>query len=261
MRSAIKRRLPGVVLLAYRVWTKRDLRDAVSALKFLASPTMMASLPARLRLLQRIYAANAIRCEHTQDEMLQVIRAMLDFPQDVPGCVVEAGCFKGGSTAKFSIAAKLAGRRLFVFDSFEGLPPNTERQQLTILGDLTDFSAGQYRAPLEEVQQNVSTHGEGDVCVYVKGWFDQTIPQFSLPVIAAYIDVDLVSSTRTCLKYLYPLLQPGGRLFSQDAHLPLIIQLLGDAEFWENEVGCPKPTIAGLGEKKLIWIQKPVSRA
>jgi O-methyltransferase len=58
---------------------------------------------------------------------------------------------------------------------------------------------------------------------------------------------------------MYSLLQPGAYVFSQDAHLPLIIQLLEDSEFWEAEVGCPRPAIAGLGEKKLIRIRKPLS--
>jgi O-methyltransferase len=191
--------------------------------------------------------------------MLQFSKAILDAPSHVPGCVVEAGCFKGGSTAKFSIAAKLANRQLFVFDSFEGLPANSEPHKPTIFGVQPDFYQGRYRGALEEVQGNVLTYGDGDVCVYVKGWFDQTMPQFSQPVIAVYLDVDLVSSTKTCLKYLYPLLQPGSYLFSQDAHLPLIIELLEDSDFWENEIGFPKPTIAGLGQKKLISLRKPLS--
>ena len=260
LRSTIKRRLPRSLLLLFRIWQQRDFRDTVSAVRFLATPTLMASLPARLRLLQRIYEVNAgIECLHTQDEMLQITRAILDVPSDVRGCVVEAGCFKGGSTAKFSITAKHSHRQLFVFDSFEGLPENTEQHEPTIFGEVPNFSGGQYRGPLGEVQRNVSTFGDSDVCVYVKGWFEQTMPQFSQPIIAAYLDVDLVSSTRTCLKYLYPLLQPGCYLYSQDAHLPLIIQLLEDSEFWEKEIGCPRPLIAGLGEKKLVRIQKPLS--
>ena len=153
-------------------------------------------------------------------------------PTRAPRRRVEAGCFKGGSTAKLSIAAKLSQRRLFVFDSFEGLPQNTEQHRPTIFGEVPDFSQGRYRGALEEVQQNILKFGDADVCMYLKGWFEQTMPQFAQPIVAAYIDVDLVSSTRTCLKYLYPLLQPGGCLFSQDAHLPLIIALLEDSEFW-----------------------------
>ena len=85
------------------------------------------------------------------------------------------------------------------------------------------------------------------------------MPDFSKPIIAAYIDVDLASSTRTCLKYLYPLLFPKGVFFSQDGHLPLVIDVFSDEKFWEKEVGFNKPLIAGLGKKKLIKVIKPKS--
>ncbi len=257
--AAIKRRLPRGKLLFYRILQQRNAHDTLSAVRFLSAPTRMATLPARWRFLQRIYEAGAgIECLHTQDEVLQVAKAILDVPPDVPGCVVEAGCYQGGSTAKFSIAAKLARRPLFVFDSFEGLPENTERHEPTIFGVQPDFSKGRYRGGLDEVRRNVLTYGDGEVCTYVKGWFDDTMPAFSRPIVAGYLDVDLVSSTRTCIRYLYPLLQPGACLFSQDAHLPLIIRLLEDSAFWEKEVGCPRPAIAGLGKKKLICIRKPL---
>jgi O-methyltransferase len=85
------------------------------------------------------------------------------------------------------------------------------------------------------------------------------MPLFAEPVVAAYIDVDLVSSTRTCIKYLYPLLVPGGILFSQDGHLPLVVKLLKDEHFWRSEIGCPPPQMDGLGQQKLVRIVKPVT--
>ena len=59
---------------------------------------------------------------------------MLSIPKDSEGCIVEAGVYKGGSGAKFSIFAKLVGRRLILFDSFESLPKNLENHDKSILG-------------------------------------------------------------------------------------------------------------------------------
>jgi O-methyltransferase len=98
-----------------------------------------------------------------------------------------------------------------------------------------------------------------DVCDFVKGWFKNTMPKFSKPIAAIYLDVDLASSTQTCLKYLYPLLVESGTLYSQDGHLPIVIDVFDDDDFWEKEVGYKKPHIKGLGEKKLIEIKKPKS--
>ncbi len=49
------------------------------------------------------------------------------------------------------------------------------------------------------------------------------MPCFEQPVLGAYIDVDLASSTIACLKYLYPRLVPGGVIVSQDGDFPLVI--------------------------------------
>lgn len=87
------------------------------------------------------------------------------------------------------------------------------------------------------------------------------LPDFHESVSAIYLDVDLASPTRTCLKYLYPLLEPGGALFSQDGHLPLVIDVFHDDEFRVNEVGCAKPKVFGIGRPKLIKIVKEKSQA
>ena len=95
--------------------------------------------------------------------------------------------------------------------------------------------------------------------VVVEGWFDDTMPGFTGKIAAAYVDVDLASSTRTCLKYLYPLLVPGGVLMSQDGDFPLVIEVFEDDAFWEQEVGCERPHIEGLGTSKMLKLIKPAA--
>src|SRR4051812_48189904 len=80
-----------------------------------------------------------ILCAHTHQEMVRIVRAIFSVSDDRPGCIVEAGCFKGGSTAKLSIVAAEVGRRLVVFDSFEGIPENDEQHETTIFGDEARF--------------------------------------------------------------------------------------------------------------------------
>ena len=185
------------------------------------------SLLDRISIIKQLFLISSrVWNYHTQEEMLQVINAILKLPPGEEGVVVEAGCFKGASTAKFSLAAALAGKELVVFDSFEGLPSNTEKHEKTIFGEHIWFHEGRYSGGLEEVRQNVTTYGNVKCCRFVQGWFNETLPNFGESVSTAFLDVDLVSSTRTCVKYLYPLLKPGGTLFSQDGHLPLVIELL-----------------------------------
>ena len=169
---------------------------------------------------------------------------------------MEAGCFKGGGTAKISVAAAMTRRKLVVFDSFAGIPSNSEKHR-NIWGSDISFNERDYCGGLEEVRENVGRFGELSVCTFVEGYFANTMPAFQTPVAAAYIDVDLASSTRTCLKYLYPLLQPGGFLFSQDGHLLPVLEVFLDARFWHEELGTAMPTIHGAGRKTIIWLRKP----
>ncbi len=80
---------------------------------------------------------------------------------------------------------------------------------------------------------------------------------FNKDIAVAYIDVDLASSTRDCLKYLYPRMVANGILFSQDGHLPLVLDVFKDNDFWEREVGAKRPEILGFGVEKLISIVRP----
>lgn len=258
IKMKIKKILPKPLLVIYRFFHHPE--DVTSLTAFLFKKNLKVSFYKRLCIIKQLYTISyAIDCPHTQHEIISFIKIILLTPLHVKGCVVEAGCYKGGSTAKFSIAAKMANRPLVVFDSFEGIPENKEPHDKNIFGGDASFSKGSYCGTLDEVKRNINKFGELDICELIKGWFDDTMPKFSKSIVAIYLDVDLASSTRTCLKYLYPLLVPGGVLYSQDGHLPLVIDVFKDDEFWKKEVGYPKPHIEGLGKKKLIKIVKPIN--
>ena len=67
-----------------------------------------------------------VQCPHSEDQIVRFYNEILQLPENLKGCIVEAGCFKGGSSAKFSWLAKHTGRVLHIFDSFQGLPENQE---------------------------------------------------------------------------------------------------------------------------------------
>jgi len=253
-KKAIKKLLPRPLLFLCRFLIHKD---ALSVIPFLLMPISKVSFFQKLLIIKQLYIiSDAVPCPHTQHEVIAFIRTILALPESTPGCIVEAGAYKGGSTAKFSIAAAMANRRLVVFDSFEGLPPHTEEQGRNIFGEEAQFPPGSYCGSLDEVKLNVERFGVLKACEFIKGLFDDTMPRFSRPIAAMYLDVDLASSTRSCLKCLYPLLVPGGALYSQDGHLPRVIDVFNDDQFWSDEVGCPKPHIKDLGKRKLIRLVK-----
>jgi O-methyltransferase len=211
-------------------------------------------------ILDKIRAIDRnIESAHNQSHILSFILEILSLPDDVEGCIVEAGAYKGASTAKISIFASLKKRRIHVFDSFKGLPENYENHEKSTEGHSIKnwFNKGNFKGTLEEVQTNISRYGVIDQIQFHEGWFNDTIPSFNEKIALAYLDVDLAESTKTCLKYFYPLLSKGGAIVSQDGDFPLVIQIFQDEEFWRKEIGCEKlPHITGVG-KKITIIRKP----
>lgn len=262
LKAPLKRTLPGPLWrsMSWIRWRAlriiRNWRDLLACASFLFNWKVRVSFRQRLSIVRQLYSITFnVSSPHTNKEIISFITAILSLPRS-GGVVVEAGSFKGIGTAKFSLAADIVGRELIVFDSFQGIPDNDEPHVENIFGGVARFSKGDYCGTLDEVKANVSRYGNIDCCRFVEGWFEDTLPGFHESVSAIYLDVDLASSTRTCLKYLYPLLEPGGALFSQDGHLPLVIDVFHDDEFWVNEVGCAKPKVFGIGRKKLIKIVK-----
>lgn len=256
MKRLLHRILPGPVWsrLHYVYNLARDLPHVA---RFLARPHPTATLGQKIKLLwQFLRIDRKIDCAHRMNEVLWFVDAILSAPHDLPGDFAECGAFKGGSTAKFSLACALAGRKLLVFDSFEGIPENDEAEHRTLDGKRVSFPEGSYVGGLDEVRANIAACGDLSVCEFVKGFFDDTLPHRQDRLAGVYLDVDLASSTRTCIQELYPKLSEGGWLMSQDGHLNLVLDVFRDRDLWERTLGVTPPKILGFGTQKLIRQQK-----
>lgn len=182
--------------------------DYPALLKFIFRSHKKVDFFDRIRIVRKFNKiTRMVDCPHTQDQILQFIISVMSLPPTMEGCIVEAGTYKGGAAAKFSIIAKLLGRRLIIFDSFEGLPQNEEKHEKSILGHsvMEWFKGGNFRGTLDEVRRTIETYGAIKVCTFQQGWFEETMPGFKEKICALYIDCDLAASTKTTLKYLYPL--------------------------------------------------------
>ncbi|MCW5890993.1 MAG: class I SAM-dependent methyltransferase [bacterium] len=246
------RRGPGTLyrrLQSLRFLLRRDRR---AVLRFLATPYPALPLRGRLALVGRfVHTTNQVRAYHAQAEMLAVADAIL---RRSGPTVVECGVAKGASTAKLSLATRIAGGHLHVFDSFQGIPANDERHHNT-WGKPVVFRAGAFRGRLPSVRRTVARFGAPEVCTFHKGWFADTLPGFHPALDVVLLDVDLLASTRTCLVHLFPLLRPDGVLFSQDGHLEATAALLRDDAFWRDAVGVPPPRMRGLGSDRLVELR------
>jgi O-methyltransferase len=198
-----------------------------------------------------------VECGHSEDEMIRVVTAVLATPPEVQGAVVDCGCWKGGSTAKISLASALTARKLFVFDSFQGIPQNDEGFVQTIHGQSITFRAGDYQADIEEVRDNLRLYGNSSEVALTAGWFHETLSAFDEKVVLPYLDVDLVASTMTYIAYLWPRLMPGGALFFQDGHITDVIEALRNDVWWSQHFGISTPHLHGAGSTKLVYLTRP----
>ena len=154
--------------------------------------------------------------------MKQLRKAITQVLADgLPGDLIECGCWRGG--ASIFMAATLEAyestRKLFVCDSFEGLPapylPQDEKMCLHLGGNREYLSV-----PIHEVRENFMRYGLlNDRVEFVHGWFKDTLPKMrdrKWCVIRA--DGDMYSSTREIMENLYPGLTPHGILICDDYH-------------------------------------------
>ena len=185
---------------------------------------------------------------HAEREML----IMTDFllTTKVPGCIVECGCFKGGSSAKLSLVAAATGRKLYICDSFQGLPAIHEGDgdfSLTATGQAYGFHEGQYAASMDLVRNNITQWGNISVCTLVPGFFCDSLPGLKTEPAFIFADADLIQSTRDVLRHLWPALAVGGRFYSHDTNHTEFVEGIMDNGFWTREIGEPAPVMFGAG--------------
>ena len=143
----------------------------------------------------------------------------------VPGDVLEAGVWRGGACI-FMRAALLeldaADRKVFVADSFEGLPKpdaakfprEAKAHESAAMKDVFHHFA----ASLEEVQANFARFDLLDEQVrFLKGWFSETLTREPISRLAVLrLDADYYDSTIDVLTALYDKVSSGGYVIVDD---------------------------------------------
>lgn len=167
----------------------------------------------------------------TSTERLYALRQAVKYvvAHRIPGALVECGVWKGGSmmlAAMTLLEAKAADRRLYLYDTFEGMSAPTEfdhdyaghsAEQLLAAADRS-HSLVWAASPLVAVQTALRGTGYDEHLIqYIQGKVEDTIPATLPDVIAILrLDTDWYESTYHELTHLYPRLAPGGVLIIDD---------------------------------------------
>jgi O-methyltransferase len=146
----------------------------------------------------------------------------------IPGDIVECGVWRGGSmhaAARALAAEDDISRDIHLFDTYEGMPPPTDRDLLHDGTPAAELLATRSRdhsvwavATLEDVQEGFAdVPYPRDRIHFHKGLVEETIPDQAPEQIAILrLDTDWYESTRHELEHLYPRLSPGGVLVIDD---------------------------------------------
>jgi O-methyltransferase len=137
------------------------------------------------------------------------------------GDIVECGVWRGGMIAGITEVAG-AGRKVHLFDSFEGLPPAKEVDGMEALRWQADTTSSGYydNCTADESFAKIALQKTGNTNYKIwKGWFEETLPEYDGNKIAILrLDGDWYDSIKICLKELFPKVIEDGLVILDDYH-------------------------------------------
>ena len=161
--------------------------------------------------------------------------------QDGPdGAVVECGVWNGGSSAMMAAGIHAQGkvRPFWLFDSFEGLPEPTDKDDAVVR---ESYFPGWCTGAVDRVEEAHHHAGTPESTLQIiPGWFDETVARHADaigPIALLHIDADWYDSVYTVLESLYAQVVPGG------------VVVIDDYGSWS---GCRKAVHAYFGEEIVV---------
>lgn len=203
-----------------------------------------------LLIYQFVRNCRKIPTASSWEEHLEMASQILKIPPSIKGDVIECGCFKGGSSANLSLVCSLVNRKIVICDSFEGLPDPDESDKCHYSEHSSrydKYKKCQYKGVLEEVKENITKYGSVDVCEFIPGYFENSLPNLTKNFVFVFLDVDLYNSLKTCLINIWPRLQKGCKLFSHEAQDLTFISLFFNEGWWQKNIKSSPPGFIGAG--------------
>ncbi|WP_406106210.1 TylF/MycF family methyltransferase [Streptomyces sp. NBC_01003] len=171
---------------------------------------------------------------------------------NIPGDIVECGVWRGGSMqacAKTLLSQGDTERGLYLFDTYEGMTPPTEKDLRRDGRSAEELLAAQGKdrpiwavATLDDVKSGFQgVPYPADRLHFVQGRVEDTVPQQAPEQISILrLDTDWYASTKHELDHLYDRLVPGGVL------------LIDDYGYWQGSRQAVDEFLEKTGERLLL---------
>ena len=123
------------------------------------------------------------------------------------------------------------------------------------------------------MQANVRKFGAIERCSFRKGWFSETLPAHTEPIVLAFLDVDYQASLDDCIRNLWPHLIETGYVFIDEFVLTDYCALFWSERYWRTHFDTTPPGLIGAGSgiglggfylgpfDEKAWVQDPTSIA
>jgi O-methyltransferase len=182
-----------------------------------------------------------VECMHDPSEAYYMAHHIL-YNQNIPGSIVEFGCYKGGMSCKLSYVAKLVGKEVVLFDSFIGLlesgsyvPQSQSDNSITY-----DFEQGMFASTIQETTSNLINYGEHTVCSFMPGTIEKLLPIFDRHPSFVLIDVDIIGTCMTIIEKLWDKITTE-LIFFHESCIVDMMNALSDNDFWQTNFGTNTP--------------------
>ena len=161
---------------------------------------------------EKILRFENIKCKNDrniielQENRLAVMRMCISTikERNVIGEVAEVGVYKGEFAQYLNMY--FPDRKLYLFDTFEGMSGNKEVEEITAGLSFTDTS-------IERVMSKMRYPAQ---CIVKKGFFPKTAENVNDSFAFVSLDTDLYDSILAGLEFFYPKLTEGGYIFVHD---------------------------------------------
>jgi O-methyltransferase/8-demethyl-8-(2,3-dimethoxy-alpha-L-rhamnosyl)tetracenomycin-C 4'-O-methyltransferase len=184
------------------------------------SPWSNGRFDSEVRLVGRDWPASAqtmigsVRMRNIRHLVERVIA------ESVPGDLIETGVWRGGACIYMRAilaAYGIVDRKVWVADSFRGLPPPDPERFPADAGDM-HHKVAELVVSAETVRANFARYGLLDRQVaFLEGWFKDTLPNAPIEQLALLrLDGDMYESTSEALDALYWKLSTGGYVIIDD---------------------------------------------
>ena len=184
----------------------------------------------------------------------------LETTRNVPGAVVEFGCFRGSSTSVMLDYALSTGlqRDFHIFDIFDGFTYEEAKKSPDAMWQGTHKTEG-----YDVVRTRLESIGYPNLKVYKANVITAPLPPEITQIAVANVDVDLYEAVKAGLDKVADLIPPGGIIICEDAgHTPnLIGARLALQEFMQSPRGARFTQILLASGQAFLVAHAPVASA